>query len=779
MKKLPFLLLAILAFTPRAAAQADTVSISGAAQSNRPISVARPFVQGEIANFAQAVIGGTAVLTQCDVKNRWPDGSLKFAIVSFIVPTIPATNSVTVSFQNQTTGNNTGALTQAQMLSTTYNFEAAITLTGATPKMISARTMLSAGAWRPWLQGPIVTAVIIEDRSPVRAYDVDFGDGSKALHPIIESWFYPQNGEVDNGVAIENDWVSSSNAMDERDETYSVSISAGSANPTTVFTNQSFTHVGSTRWQNRFSINAAPVVNVNYNLAYLSSTKAIANYDATITVAPSVVSQWQNVAVTALGGNATGYGDYLYSIAQDGASPWIGLQPTWESVYLFSMDPGLFKTMLLNADLAGRESIMVREGDQNAGTGHFFDSGGTVSTFGRVLSVNARPEASAATLTFSPSAVCSDGAAHAADQINTGTITDSFGLYNAGPTHFPEAYYDSYLLSGRYFYLEGLQMTASYLLGWGQGCSDATYQHYGANGLFYRGEDRGLAWAYRTVENAAFISPDGQPEQAYFIDKLQNNIAVDEGAHNLTLDIPAKTAQYALGQGVFTDTFLNSATNTQTTSPLYLWRSGSCGLVTESGGITNSVGVATAIQPWEQNFLRTVFGYGRDMGLGTGALEQFLAGWALHQLLDPTAGGGPSNIKQYSFPASRLPTWPLGACNDPPPTGSYWEPTWAGIASDMSVSKSWDADGVENPEGYQNIAFGTVSFLYPYTVDGYTGAAAVALMVAQVPSQADFSTMTPKWDIKPRTGAIPPPPPPPPPPPLAPGAPTITGVTVQ
>src|SRR5262245_15508717 len=59
---------------------------SGSSQTNRPVSVARPFVQGEIHDFAQASISGTPVLTQCDVKNRWADGSLKFAIVSFVIP---------------------------------------------------------------------------------------------------------------------------------------------------------------------------------------------------------------------------------------------------------------------------------------------------------------------------------------------------------------------------------------------------------------------------------------------------------------------------------------------------------------------------------------------------------------------------------------------------------------------------------------------------------------------------------------------------------------------
>ena len=57
--------------------------LSGSTQSSRPVSVSRVFRQGDIPQFAQAVVGGTPVLTQVDVKNRWPDGSLKFAVDQF------------------------------------------------------------------------------------------------------------------------------------------------------------------------------------------------------------------------------------------------------------------------------------------------------------------------------------------------------------------------------------------------------------------------------------------------------------------------------------------------------------------------------------------------------------------------------------------------------------------------------------------------------------------------------------------------------------------------
>ena len=107
----------------------DSVKIhskSRQSQVGYPVSVPRLFQQGEIGHFAQAVVEGSAVLTQCDVKNRWPDGSLQFAIVSFVIPSLPGNGSVEVNFQDQATGNNTGHLDMNGMLDSGYDFEGRI-----------------------------------------------------------------------------------------------------------------------------------------------------------------------------------------------------------------------------------------------------------------------------------------------------------------------------------------------------------------------------------------------------------------------------------------------------------------------------------------------------------------------------------------------------------------------------------------------------------------------------------------------------------------------------
>src|SRR5258706_15617899 len=55
-------------------------NVSGTSQKTYPLQFGRPFVQGEIQGYPQVLVNGTPILTQADVKNRYADGSVKFAI---------------------------------------------------------------------------------------------------------------------------------------------------------------------------------------------------------------------------------------------------------------------------------------------------------------------------------------------------------------------------------------------------------------------------------------------------------------------------------------------------------------------------------------------------------------------------------------------------------------------------------------------------------------------------------------------------------------------------
>ena len=186
---------------PVRAAKADhTVRItnmSGVVQRNYPLRFARPFICGEIAHYPQLLVNGAAAPTQADVKNRCPDGSVKFAVISAVIPSLPANGNVVLNFQDQPNGNNT-AIAAADLLAQFPDFDAVIRISGAAvgaKTSVSARQMLADGACKPWTSGPVAQTMICADRSATRAYDIG-SDQWRSLHPEFVVTFWPATKQV-------------------------------------------------------------------------------------------------------------------------------------------------------------------------------------------------------------------------------------------------------------------------------------------------------------------------------------------------------------------------------------------------------------------------------------------------------------------------------------------------------------------------------------------------------------------------------------------------------
>src|SRR5262249_38999805 len=139
----------------------------GVDQTARAITFGRFFSKGEFSQCLQPVVGGMPVASyQVDVKNRWSDNSVKIAVISFIAPSFTANSSLAVTFQPNSSCNNTGYLTQSQMVnfnSGDWGASMEITANGTT-RTTNAATMLNALTFADcklqyWLQGPVVTAV--------------------------------------------------------------------------------------------------------------------------------------------------------------------------------------------------------------------------------------------------------------------------------------------------------------------------------------------------------------------------------------------------------------------------------------------------------------------------------------------------------------------------------------------------------------------------------------------------------------------------------------------
>ena len=254
---------------------------TAAALSNYPLQFGRAFRKGEIAQCPQVYFKGTALETQTDVKNRNADGSLKFAVVSVMIPSLAAGESADLELRPSTCGSNT-PLTPDQMLAN-FNFDARILLNSGQAGNVSARDMLSAGKYRLWTSGPIVTTAIIEDHI-TKSYDMGT-DAYKALRPIFHVQFWPKTGAYRVRYIVEQ-----SDTTKLENQQYSLLLTAGSASPVTLYEKASVDHIYASRWTKDYWMNlVVPQLSIKHNVAYLASTYAIPNYDARVTLALSLI----------------------------------------------------------------------------------------------------------------------------------------------------------------------------------------------------------------------------------------------------------------------------------------------------------------------------------------------------------------------------------------------------------------------------------------------------------------------------------------------------------
>jgi len=798
---------------------ADTLTIndaSGLGQTNRAVSVSRPFVEGEIPNYAQASINGAAVLTQCDVKNRWPDGSLKFAIVSFIVPSISANGSVTVTFANQTSGNNTGYLAKSDMLASSFNFDGQVQLTGAASHNISARGILNSAAsctdpgsdpdssssmCRYWLKGPIVTAIILEDRSSARTFDVNTDGGTgNPLHPIFEAWFYPQGNLVQLGYTLEDSWASSTPANSARDQSYSLVLTGGQTSPVSEFTNGSFTQITRSRWHRTFCVNGAgagtanrcgPSLHIDNNWAYWAETKFLPHWDPNLVIAPSrIASQARSytnancggsACSNAIQGNSNGVGQFQGALDSAGSTDWHGPLTTWDIMYLITQcDAGnstsakcgngsngdLLTDMLGSADLGGRIPYFYREADTSAGVGQFFDApNNAVGTLGRVISINARTQISLDDVTNT----IGQCGTQPADLINFGGSGQDLGAFNGQQdmSHAPNLAYASYLNTGQYAYYEEQLMESAYAIADTPGtraCASNPTQaslRQGAKGYWLIDGERDTAWIARENAIGAFIAVDGSPEKTYFTDKLNTNLAVWEGAHGIPCDITGTGLQEPYCGGSGQSTAWSYGNTVRRLDPLGSpgttlgsWTQGLTAYV--QNGPLNQSGAnspASANSNFQNAYSVYVLGFINDLGFcpntnGQCQMLQFAENRLINVAMNPNAN--PFSLSNYVYPTlnntgGQITTWTQNQ--------TFY----------ASQSTSWPDDCTD--EGYTAENLAGLSFAYGMTstgaFPGFSGASAYnnvrsGLMAACASGGNTFANASPKWDITPRQTNPPP-----------------------
>ncbi len=616
-----------------AAAAANVLRLRplGGGSGPMPVRIGRPFAAGEIARAPQAVRAGARVPTQADVKTRWPDGSVQHAVLSFVLP--PLSGTATIGFADQPDAPGT-PLTAAEMLDPAYDFDAvlAIALDGAV-EQVSARAMLQAGTYTVWAAGPIATTIILADHSAARRWDMG-GAPLRPLRPIFHATFWPARKHVQVRVIAE---IANTEAL--TDLRYDLLLSAGAAAPREVLRQAGLAHYAAARWTHRFWTGGSPrFLVIDHNLPALIQTRAVPRYDTGISVSERALSRdWTRWQASQRGFFGTGLWDKF--MPQTGGRDDIGPYPGLVARWLYSGDARLAEIVSGQADLAAAWPLHVREGNP----AKRFDAAQTVPALGRPASIYARP-----TLWLMDDrdhSTAQDRVPIHGPRILTNTYPKTNGGWKNDGAHQPDPFSALYTVTGDYFALEQVQFWAAV-----QALSyDPAYKGPPPSGVI-RDQVRGDAWVFRNRVNAAFLSPDGTPEKAYFTAIVNDALAWWEGLHGITGTANEGSKLWRFGR------------STPFEPPLHLFaeqKFDGPGAITGGGMVPGQVSSDAAL--WQHYMLIFELGRAKEKGFPTGRLLDYVGQVLTGQFRDPAAYA-PENLGRYWTPvrdeAGRFfPTW--------------------------------------------------------------------------------------------------------------------------
>lgn len=458
---------------------------TGAAQAAVPVTFGQVFAVGDMkkTDILVGTLDGSKVPLQVDVKATHADGSVRHAIISAIVPKLAAGATGTMSMATGGTLINEGTKTPADLLATGFTASTSATIAGV-KYSASADQLLKAAVKTTWLSGAFANEWQVS--APLTT-------AAGVAHPHLQARFairyYTAVKKARVDVTIENGWTFEPGPQNF---TYDAEIQVGGK---TVFSKAALTHYRQARWRKVFWWGGdAPAVNVQSNVPYLISSKAVPNYDQAPGVAESVLAGYTGAAIEPMGiGWATGY------MPTTGAHADIGLLPKWTVEYILTQDQRARDVTLSNADGAGSFSTHFRD--------RVTDRPVSIVNYPFMTQLGNRGD------TKNP---------------NTGLYEEFPGWTNeTGATpftpdtsHQPGFAYFPYVATGDYFYLEELQFWTM----WNLFNDNPNYRQWD-KGLLNPGQVRGQAWSMRTLAEAAYITPDDDILKKQFMTFMDNNLA--------------------------------------------------------------------------------------------------------------------------------------------------------------------------------------------------------------------------------------------------------------
>ncbi|NNF66980.1 MAG: hypothetical protein HKM98_05680 [Gammaproteobacteria bacterium] len=464
----------------------SSLAANSTTASDIPVTFGQLFARGDIAagNSVDARLenGATAPL-QVDVKSRYPDGSLKHAVLSTIVPSLQGGQDLDLELmaceEHEQFSN-----VELSDLPADYDAVTSINI-GGTTWTASLRQSMQSGAAQQWMEGFVATEA---------HFVMPFLNASGSPHPLLSARFQLRlyaTGDARTSIVVEN-----ASALGEtaNNLNYTVEISSGQ---TTIMPSEQVNHYHHSRWRKIAWLGNEPEVHLERDVAYLVSTGAIPNYDFDTYLDPGAIAALKAKWNTGSGAQSgirrdaiMGAGVALENMPNTGGRMDFGLLPGWTAMYMFTMDDELADVTFGTADAAGHWPI------------HYRDSATDLP-----ISLEENPG-----LTIHPNVFnSSSNPLPPCNNCGSGLDPDT--------AHQPSLVFVPYLLTGDYYYLEEQHFWTNYnsffvapdLRGHGT-------IHYGYQQI------RAQAWSMRTLLQTVFITPDDHPQKAYFDAQLTSNI---------------------------------------------------------------------------------------------------------------------------------------------------------------------------------------------------------------------------------------------------------------
>jgi hypothetical protein len=488
-----------------------------AAVGVRPVSAqtlaSYQFSSGGWATFGLALPSGAAPAavkvgtfpTQTDVKTRWPDGSIRFAVVTANIQA-PGTYPIAAGAVPG------GSLTPVWPTASVKFVIAGTTYTATLPSFNSTDS---------WLTGALVREARV----------VAVPTGSAGADPLLQVIFdvrsYASGGHrVD--ITVQN--VRDVAAMDK--VTYDLTVTVAG---TVVLTKSAFTHYAFTRWRKTFATGLTEATVIpDFEPFYASA--ALPRYLSTVNN--------QSYDTSTAAWDINGFGSMNPLMDAAGGRPELAPYPDWQAQYMVRKSASQRNATLLNGNNSGSWCLHILKADgvsliKVTETPFYWASVSHEPGYGPL--VPRRPDGQWRGMRLNVAGGYSD--------IET----------RVNEEHAPNLTYFPYLLTGDRYYLDQTKIWAAY---WAINCwpVDPAFPEPVLEPLFNRsrggslgrvwktGLGRELGHPFEIIILAAMATPDADADQAYFRTLVQNQLD-GLGDYAVRTSLPGGIAQAMYWEG--------------------------------------------------------------------------------------------------------------------------------------------------------------------------------------------------------------------------------------